>query len=333
MRTVWGLTLLSALLACSGCGAPDPAPVRVDHHVHLNAPEILEFLDDFCERVARYGGCDPALSAPLAPDDLIADMDAAGVARAALLSTGYLAESRLMDRPREDAHDLLRAANDWTVAQARQHPERFRAFIAVSPGSPHALSEIARWGGDPDVAGVKIHLTSAAVSLLHDEPAAWLSSIFAAAGDAGFAIIIHMRAPVPGFGAADMERFLAEVLPAAGGMPVQIAHIGGWGGIDDPTLAALGAFAEAQAARPGEYANVWFDLAGVLQPETPDEHAHALAALIQEIGSDRFLIGSDWPFSRDLDGLYGADLARLGLDAADQAVIAANMAPYFIDRD
>jgi hypothetical protein len=116
-------------------------PVRVDHHVHLNSPAIQAFLPDFCASVRRFGPCDPALTTPHSVQDLLAEMDRAGIQRAVVLSNGYLAESPMMDSQRPDAADLMRAANDWTVElfppssrliqSARQPCLRSRAGVAT----------------------------------------------------------------------------------------------------------------------------------------------------------------------------------------------------------
>jgi predicted TIM-barrel fold metal-dependent hydrolase len=96
--------------------------------------------------VGRISACPEVFTRPLTVDDLLADMDAAGVQRALLMSTAYLAESPMMVPPRPDAPDLIRAANDFTVELARKHPDRLAAFIGVNPLTPTALPEIARWG-------------------------------------------------------------------------------------------------------------------------------------------------------------------------------------------
>ena len=51
-----------------------------------------------------------------------------------------------------------------------------------------------------------------------------------AAAANGWTIMIHMRTRAEDYGAQDVEIFLKEVLPHAGGSPVFIAHSGGWGG-------------------------------------------------------------------------------------------------------
>ncbi|MGH1560904.1 hypothetical protein ACRAWD_30810 [Caulobacter segnis] len=80
------------------------------------------------------------------------------------MSTGLLAESPLAE-PRPDATWCSREANDFTVGQARQYPDRFAAFVSVNPTAPDALGEIARWKGDRAVTGLKLHLTNSGLDL------------------------------------------------------------------------------------------------------------------------------------------------------------------------
>ena len=122
----------------------------------------------FCEGTRRFGPCDPALTTPHSVQDLLGEMDRAGIQRAVVLSNGYLAESPMMQPQQPRAGDLMQAANDWTVALSQKYPKRFSAFIAVDPIRPTALPEIARWRGNPSVAGVKIHLTASGVDLRQD---------------------------------------------------------------------------------------------------------------------------------------------------------------------
>jgi len=328
------LALIAALPAATPAGfvtgvVADLVPVRVDHHVHLNSPAIRAFLPDFCASVKRYGGCDPHLVAPHSPADLLAAMDRAGIRRSVVLSDAYLAESPLMNPQRPDAAKIVREANDWTVGLARQYPERFSAFIAVDPIRPTALPEISRWRGNSAVAGVKLHLTASGVDLRKDSDVTALAAVFRAASEARFAIVIHMRTMKPDYGAADVQRFISDVLPAAGNTPVQIAHAGGWGGIDKATLSALGAFADAVKADPERFQHVWFDLSGVWNDKSSDADKQALVALIRRIGPQHFLPGSDWPYNGDdLADYYGRVYPELPLTTQEWSIIRSNVAPY-----
>lgn len=307
-------------------------PIRADHHVHLNSPAIQTFVPDYCRAVARFGDCDPALTTLRTPADLIQAMDNARIERAALLSNGYLAESGMVTPRRHDAAELMRAANDWTVSQARLHPDRLVAFVSVDPTQPTALPEIKRWSRNPAVAGVKLHLTASGTDFRDDADVAALAAVFSAAAEERFAILIHLRTRRADYGAADVRRFVADVLPAAGSSPVQIAHLGGWGEIDKPTLETLGAFAYAIERAPDRLPNLLFDLSGALSDQTSMAQRHAVATLIRRIGPHRFLPGSDWPFTTDLARLYEPLYPELPLSHSEIEIIRGNVAPYLKAR-
>jgi predicted TIM-barrel fold metal-dependent hydrolase len=337
-RRFTGILLLAMAVADPGsAGTPrGVTPVRVDHHVHLNSPAIQAFLPDFCASVGRrgFGRCDPALTTPHSPEDLLAAMDRAGIRRAVVLSTAYLAESPMMDTPPADASDLVRAANDWTVGLAQRFPKRFSAFVAVDPLRSTALPEIARWRGNPAVAGIKLHFTASGVDLRRDSDVTALEAVFRAAAKARLAIVIHLRTQRGDYGATDVRRFVEDVLPAAGMTPVQIAHAGGWGGLDGPTLSALGAFADVIEAQPRRFRHLWFDLSGAWNEKTADADKQALVALIRRIGVRHFLAGSDWPYDGDdLADYYGRLYPELPLTEKEWAIVRSNAAPYVRARE
>jgi predicted TIM-barrel fold metal-dependent hydrolase len=323
-----GAALLSTALLMGATSAPKLAPVRVDHHMHVHSPAILAFLPAYCESPGRIGKCAPAFLEPLTPEDLLAEMDRAGVRRGLIMSTGYLAESPMVAPARPDAAAILRSANDWTVGIATKYSTRLSAFVGINPITPSALPEITRWRGDARVTGVKLHLTNSGVDLRKDSDVAALAGVFGAAAKARLAIMIHMRTRAANYGAQDVRRFLADVLPRAGNNPVQIAHAGGWGGIDANTLSALGAFAEAIEADRSRFAHVWFDLAAVWKADTKQQDKKALVTLIRRIGPAHFLPASDWPFSKDLVDYYRNRYPLLPLTTAEWTVIRTNVAPY-----
>lgn len=328
-RVLAGLTL-AALIASATAANPSspPTPVAVDHHLHVHAPAVLAYLDRFCRSPKRANGCSPEFSHAYTIDDLLKQMDAAGIRGGALLSTGYLAES-VFDDPLDPDHvAILHAGNAFTEAAARDHPDRLMAFIGVNPLTPTALPELARWKGDRFVTGVKLHLTNSGVDLRNPDHVRQLAAVFRAAAAARFAIVIHMRSDRDDYGAEDARIFLRDVLPAAGGTTVQIAHAAGWGGLDANTLAALGAFADAIAAKPSLGHHLYFDLSGVWDEESSAADMAKLVALIRRIGPRRFLPASDWPFAGDLAAYYGTAYPRLPLTDAEWLVIRGNVAPY-----
>ncbi|MBO9498691.1 MAG: amidohydrolase family protein [Novosphingobium sp.] len=300
--------------------------MAVDHHLHVHSPAIVGFLPRFCKTLPD--GCDPEFANRKTVDDLLAQMDAAGVRGGALLSTGYLAESAFVD-PADPAHAaILHDANVFTEQAARTHPDRLMAFVSVNPLTPTALPELARWKGDPFVTGVKLHLTNSGVDLRNPEHVRKLAAVFRAAAADRFAIVIHMRGERADYGAQDARIFLRDVLPAAGNATVQIAHAGGWGGLDAGTLGALGAFADAIRAKPALRRTLYFDLAGVWDKDSSPADMAQLVLLIRRIGLRQFLPASDWPFAPDLTAYYGKDYPRLPLTGAEWSTIRGNVAPY-----
>jgi predicted TIM-barrel fold metal-dependent hydrolase len=309
-------------IALAACATIQPAaPVAVDHHVHVHSPEILAFLPGYCSSLGRAGACPEVFLKPLTVDDLLADMDAAGVRKAWMMSTAYLAESPMMVPPRPDAAQLVHTANAFTVMQARTHPDRLAAFIGVNPLTPTALSEIARWKDDPFATGVKIHLTNSGVDLRDPADVAHLAAVFRAAGQAHMPILIHMRTRAADYGAQDVRIFLDQVLPQAAGVPVIIAHSGGWGGLDDNTWSAMQGFADALSERPELKQNLYFDLAQTFKTDTSQADLSRLVAMMRRIGVDRFVPGSDWPFSGPLDGYLNGALARLPLTPTEASMV------------
>lgn len=80
-----------------------------------------------------------------------------------------------------------------------------------------------------------------------------------------------------------MQRFLADVLPAAGDTPAQITHGGDRAGLDKATLSALGAFADAFDNEPALFDHIWFDLADEWKGDSTLTEGQALVPLIRQI--------------------------------------------------
>ncbi|UIJ46360.1 amidohydrolase [Sphingomonas cannabina] len=327
MIFVRGLAIAATvLLSAALLGAADrrPPAVLVDHHVHVHSPAILAFLPAYCASPGRTSKCDPEFTSPLTVTDLLRAMDAAGIRRARVMSTAYLAESPMMVPPVPDHAEIVRKANDFTVALARAHPDRLEAYIGVNPLTATALPEIERWRGDRHVAGIKLHLANSRFDYHRPDQVRMLTETLRAAAAAHLRIMIHMRNRATGYGAEEARIFVDQVLPAARGTTVQIAHAAGWGGIDAATLDALGVFAGACEQDRTLCADLYFDLAAIKPAEASGQDKAALVALIRRIGPGHFLPASDWPFARDL-GAYYAALATLPLSEIEWRTIAHNV--------
>ena len=228
MRHIIPATMTFPILVVAGLlGSPAvsqtlPPTAVVDYHQHLFSPAIT-----------NGGATRPAVSAK----ELIPLLDAAGIRQALVLSLAY--QYGNPNRPPvENEYQKVRAENDWTSGQVAQYPDRLRGFCSINPLKDYALDEIARCGKDEHLRrGLKLHFGNSDVDLSNRDHVARLKQVFALANRQQMAIVVHMRASVTmkrEYGASRARAFLDEVLPAAPDVPVQIAHLGGAGGYNDP---------------------------------------------------------------------------------------------------
>jgi predicted TIM-barrel fold metal-dependent hydrolase len=309
------LVLALALLPSSPTrGEWKPA---ADHHQHLYSPAIA----------ARAPGGEPTDAA-----HLVRLLDQAGIRQALVLSLAY--QYGNPNRPPvEKEYDQVKAENDWTSEQAARFPDRLRAFCGVNPLKDYALAEIARCASDPRLRlGLKMHFGNSDVDLAEPRHVARLRAVFEAANGQRMAILVHMRSTISKrrpYGARYARVFLDELLPAAPDVYVQIAHLGGAGGYDDPLVdEALGVFVAAIAAGDPRMKRVYFDVSGVAGLGEWKSRAARIATRIREVGVQRVLYGSDAASGENTPGKAWNAFLQLPLSDEDLRTIAANVAPY-----
>jgi hypothetical protein len=98
-----------------------PVPLA-DHHQHLFSPELAALM----MTTAPVAAVKPRPAA-----DLIAQLDAAGIKRAVVLSTAYIFEQP--SRNIDNAAEKLKRDNDWTSRQVAQFPDRLIGFCGLNP--------------------------------------------------------------------------------------------------------------------------------------------------------------------------------------------------------
>ena len=157
--------------------------------------------------------------------------------------------------------------------------------------------------------------------------------MFAAANQHRMAIVAHMRASISrklSYGRDEARIFLNDLVPAAPDVPIQIAHLAGAGGYDDPLVdQALSVFADAIEKGDPRAKRLVFDVTAVaLLSATPDQ-VSLLARRIRQLGPERILYGSDAAAGGNLPPREGwAAFRKLPLTEAELTVIAGNVAPY-----
>lgn len=233
-------------------------------------------------------------------DDLLREMDAAGVDRAVLLGWYWQTAKSCEEQ------------NAFFAEGIRAHPDRLSACVTVYPpaGAEHVEREFARaaQAGFQGVGELSPHSQHYRV----DHPA--FERALALAGSHGWPVNLHVTdphaRPYPGQIVTPLEDFDR----LAHGFPHTTFILAHWGG-----------FASARRA------NVYFDTAASPLSHPPEVWRRGVAAL----GAERVLFGSDFPLRLYPTVDDGSGLGRMVREArgaglaAEAAVLGGNAARWF----
>jgi predicted TIM-barrel fold metal-dependent hydrolase len=146
------------------------------------------------------------------------------------------------------------------------------------------------------------------------------------------AIAVHMRSSVTRqrpYGATQARVFLTKLLPEATRVPVQIAHLTGAGGYDDPAVdEALGVFVDAIARHDRRVAHVYFDISGITGIGQWKQRGDLIATRVRQLGVNRVLYGSDGAIPGNFPREHWMRFRQLPLSDAEFRKIEANVTPY-----
>ena len=327
--------------------------MRIDLHTHL----IPARWEDFA---ARYGGgkwprLDPrdACRATImtgdqffrdvddrswSPERRIEDMDRLGIDYQALspppVMFCYWAEPKA-------AQAFARMQNENVAALVARHPTRFSGMAAVPLQDPAlAIEELRHCRENLRLGAVEIGTCPGGRDF--DDPA--LFPFFAACRDLGMAVFVHPATPLAG-----QERLGKYYFPLIVGNPLETALAISkliFGGVLERLPDLRIAFAHGGGAFPFTLARLnhgWHvrPEGPAAIPKEPREYARRifvdsltlsprnLRFIIDELGADRVMIGSDYPFDMgDADPLASLDAA--GLDPGTRGLIEGQTAAKFL---
>lgn len=274
---------LIALAACTlaACATPVARPRTtpyVDYHEHL----VSAAFQPFVQLPPRDGA------------ELVRRLDAAGIARAVVLSVAYTYGDERKPIKEEDRDRMTREENDWTSAQVVANAPRLIGFCSANPLREAALAEIDRCLSLPRMKGIKLHFGNSGVSLRNPAHLGRIAQVFALAERRRVPVLVHMRARGGAdYGAEDARIFVDKLIPQAPDVDIIVAHLGGGGSYPAQVDEVMGAFAEAFQAADPRTARLYFDLAGVVEPDTSAADAASIARRIREVGASHVLYGSD----------------------------------------
>ena len=131
------------------------------------------------------------------------------------------------------------------------------------------------------------------------------------------------------YGAKEARIFLEKLLPEAPDVTVQIAHLAGGGGYDEPAIdEALAVFVDAIKRKDPRTKNVYFDASGIAIPGLWESHADLIVKRIRQIGINRILYGSDAATQDNLPKDALERWRRLPLTKDEFRAVEQNVAPF-----
>jgi len=303
----------SAAPAAPGGAVPAAMPVA-DHHQYVYSPAAAAFMS--------------ATSAmhPVSAQDLIPQLDAAGIERAAVLSVAYVYGQPARSLAEEYAR--VRAENDWAARQAAEYPERLVALCSVDPLRDYALAELARCAASPEFGrGIKLQPASGGALLDDPQQVERLRRVFRSANARGMAIVLQLQET----GVREARLLLEQLLPHAPDVPVQVAYTGDKPGARDASaqLAALAVLADAAARQDPRMRHVWVDVTAFARPGLSAADARRLVRRLRQVGMERVLYGSDAEIGTDVRPRDAwAAFRSLPLTDAEAARVANNVMSY-----
>lgn len=277
---------------------------KVDMHIHLyptadisraeKAGDVWEYGGQPLHRSERQGTL----------EELRGQMEATGVSRGVLLVYSRARERLAAERtniptglPSNEAEAFaakqraqaladMEARNLWGCEVSRANPE-ISTFIAIDlalQSGEEAVAHARNLAENNGAHGIKLHTGLQGFSISDER----LWPLYAFCQERGMPVLGHGGPDRDGSGYSEPQAFEA-MLEAFPRLTVVLAHMGG-------------ATYRQTAALAARFTNLCFDCSEIIEwagaPNAPSDHE--LAALIQEVGAERVMMGSDFPWY-DLD--------------------------------
>lgn len=272
----------------------------------------------------------PLYGSPITGEQVVSDLDAAGIDRAVVLSVAFWMGSRFPDAADEMTREYaaVRAENDWVAEQVSRYPTRLVMACSANVLRRYAVQELERCAQLPANRAFKLHFADSNVDLRTRDHVAAIQQFFAAANTLRMPLIIHFAPRAGDFDREYVNIFLNEIVSAAPDIPIQIAHLGG----DGPGLTAprgTQAFAEVMQAGDPRARNLYFDIAGLVTRNLSAEAAEEMAQRLREMGLGRILYASDGQGPNEPTAVHWTQTRlRLPLTESELSIVANNVAPY-----
>lgn len=267
--------------------AQDPLEI-VDYHVHYFSPAVVSAIEnqgfEFSESDYQFKP---------GPDyyQLERLVENNGASRMVLLSGGFNFQN--LNEPAFGTAAKLE--NDRLAAAVHADPDRLLGFCGLDPLAGHALAEANRCLGALDMHGIKLHFPISNVDIEKTVDRQKLKALFSIAAAHKAPLLIHNS--TQGLSGAAYAKSFIKAFLTESPVPLTIifAHTGGPSTLDPFHFEFLSVMADYPADGTGH--EIYFELSGILRSgsNNKEEDLQRLVELINDIGSDHFLFGSDYP--------------------------------------
>lgn len=272
----------------------------IDAHVHVLPLELREQRGAIAATDAWFAECHAGDRVMATVDELLADMDAAGIDRAVCFGWPFADER------------LNAESNDHIAAAQQRHPDRIIGFGCVNPVHPDAPRELRRCA-DLGLRGVGELNCDAQSFALEDER---IDEAVALSIELALPWTLHCSEPVghtyAGKGTATPDRVAAFAVRHPD-LALVCAHLGG--GL--PFYAHMPEVADLCR-------RLWFDTAAAPYLYRPT----AYRAVADLVGANRLLFGSDYPLLRP--GRYLRAFEEAGLSDVDRTAVMGGTAAHLL---
>lgn len=268
----------------------------VDYHVHIFSKEVLLNLEHQGYDMRRSGF-------RILNSDKEDYMNIEKIwrdnhrAKMVLISTAYAFRDSSNQNPENEVR-IVQKENNLLRDITNINPEKFVGFYGINPLKEYALSEIKRCHEKLGLDGLKLHFQGNHVNLDDSLHLSLLQQIFKYSSQENIPLLIHNNAWDNNKGKVYAQQFINQILNRNDSLTIIFAHGGGGGAFYKFTLDFLTEFEKylnSGQNQPGH--DLYFELSSVVQtvdyPGSQD--LSKLELLMQQIGYDRFLFGSDYP--------------------------------------